>query len=225
MSTPFLRSALKALAAGEYICNLRFRDEFDALEDPATRAVAEDWLGAIGYRLARLSEEGAYFMAHAVVTTEMRSQLRDEMRNVRGRLQPVVSIMELIRKSQGRDPHIHAGDILYVTEIAETVRASTMLESQIMEIREISGLKVTDKLITRIQQMLDELEKEGYVVESNAAAGGYQITGKIDYLYQLIGYLSAHAPQLADEGIQDQIEQPDAQTSLALSQDGQEVSS
>ncbi|SOE34081.1 condensin complex protein MksE [Delftia acidovorans] len=216
MSTRYLSSALKALAAGEFICNLRYPDEFEALEDPAGRLGAEQWLQGIGYRLAQLGEDGAYFMAHAILTAELRAQLREEMRAVRSRLQPVVSIMEAIRKTQGRAPRVHAGDMLYVTEIAEAARASSMLETQIMEMREVSGLKATDKLVTRIQRMLEELEREGYVHETNPTAGGYRITGRIEYLYQLIDYISIHAPQLAEDGLKDQIEQPDAQTALGL---------
>lgn len=217
MSTPFLSSALKQLAAGEFICSLRYPDEYEALMDPQGHAQAEQWLHAIGYRLARLSDDGAFFMAHSLANNELRAQLREEMRTIRGKLQPVVSILETIRKTQGRDPRVHAGDMLYVTEIAEAARASAMLESQIMEMREVSGMKVTDKLVTRIQVMLNGLENEGYVRETNPTAGGYQITGKIDYLYQLISYITAHAPQLADDKLVDQIEQinqPDAQMRL-----------
>jgi hypothetical protein len=217
MSTPFLRSALKALCAGEFVCPTRFPDEFEALEDPAGREHAEKWLDTLGYRLTRLNDDGAYFMAHSVATTEIRAQLREEMRTVRSRLQPVVSIMESIRKSQGREPRVHAGDTLRATEIAEMAMASSMLESQIMEMRDIPNTKPNDKLITRIQLMLDELEKGGYVHETNTTTGSYKITGKIDYLYQLIAYITAHAPQLADDTLKDQIERPDAQTNLNLS--------
>lgn len=214
MKQHYLASALKQLAEGEFVCDFRFPDEFDALDNPEGRKQAEEWLQAIGYRLVRLSDDGAFFMAHSVATTDVRAQLREEMRNIRIRLHPVVSILETVRKTQARDPRVHAGDMLYVSQIAEAARASSMLENQIMEMREVSGVKVSDKLVTRVQLMLSILEREGYVRETNPTTGAYQITGKIDYLYQLIAYITAHAPQLADESFKDQIDQPDAQLRL-----------
>lgn len=219
MSTPFLRSALKALAAGEFVCQHRFRDEYEALEDPAGREHAEQWLDSIGYRLARLSDDGAYFMAHSVVTTEIRSQVRDELRSIRGRLYPVVGILESIRRSQGRDPRVHPGDILVPTDIAERARASSMLESQIMELRDVPYSRPGDSVHTRVKLMLDELEKHGYVHQTNTTTDAYEITGKVLYLYQLNAYITSNSPQLADEGGKDQIEQPDSQKNLALSED------
>ena len=214
MKQHYLASALKQLAEGEFVCDFRFPDEFDALDNPEGRKQAEEWLQAIGYRLVRLSDDGAFFMAHSVATTDVKAQLRDEMRNIRNRLHPVVSILETVRKTQARDPRVHAGDMLYVSQIAEAARASSMLENQIMEMREVSGVKVSDNLSTRVQNMLAILEREGYLRKTNPTTGAYQITGKIDYLYQLIAYITAHAPQLADESFKDQIDQPDAQLRL-----------
>ncbi|WP_457281009.1 hypothetical protein [Polaromonas sp. P5_D5] len=194
----FLTSALKKLAQGEFICTQRFPDEYDALSNELDQKAAEEWLAAIGYRLARLSDEGAFFMAHSTVTAEMRTQLREEMRIIRKEMHPYIGILEAIRQSQGRDPRVHAGDMLYVSEIAEEARKSTMLENRIQEMRYISHAKLDDKTPQRIQRMLQELENAGYLDQTQEASGGYRITGKIDYLYQMIAFITANAPQLAE---------------------------
>jgi polyhydroxyalkanoate synthesis regulator phasin len=194
----FLTSAFKKLAQGEFICPQRFPDEYDALSNEQGQKAAEEWLAAIGYRLARLSDEGAFFMAHSTVTAEMRAQLREEMRVIRKELHPYIAILEAIRQSQGRDPRVHAGDMLYVSEIAEEARKSTMLENRIQEMRDISHAKLDDKTPQRIQRMLQELENAGYLDQTQEASGGYRITGKIDYLYQMIALITANAPQLAE---------------------------
>src|SRR2546428_4644304 len=69
-----IESALKHLAKGDFICSVHFPDEFDALQDPVGRKKATEWLQTIGYRLARLSDEGAFFMAYEVPTLEMRNR-------------------------------------------------------------------------------------------------------------------------------------------------------
>ena len=48
-----IESALKQLAAGEFVCDVRFPEEFDVLSSPEGRHKANEWLGTIGYRLAQ----------------------------------------------------------------------------------------------------------------------------------------------------------------------------
>ena len=218
MST--LETALKRLAEGRFVCEMRYPEEFAVLQEADSRRRADEWLAAIGYRLARLSEDGAFFMAHAVVTPGLRLRLRDELRTVRGKLEPVVGFMETLRQSQGRSPHIHAGDMLWESEISEAVRASPLLERRLLDMREIGGARVSDSAIDRVRRMLAHLQNEGYIVETNPTSKGYQVTGKIDYLYQLIGFIADNTAQLSDDDVVDRI---DTQARLDGDAPGQEA--
>ncbi|MEC5214199.1 hypothetical protein RCH06_002761 [Polaromonas sp. CG_9.5] len=218
MST--LETALKRLAEGRFVCEMRYPEEFAVLQEADSRRRADEWLAAIGYRLARLSEDGAFFMAHAVVTPGLRLRLRDELRAVRGKLEPVVGFMETLRQSQGRSPHIHAGDMLWESEISEAVRASPLLERRLLDMREIGGARVSDSAIDRVRRMLAHLQNEGYIVETNPTSKGYQVTGKIDYLYQLIGFIADNTAQLSDDDVVDRI---DTQARLDGDAPGQEA--
>lgn len=200
-----LEAALKRLAEGCFVCAIHYPEEFAVLQEAEGRRQAEAWLSAIGYRLARLDDEGAFFMAHAVVTAELRARLRDELRTVRSRLEPVVGFMETLRQAQGRHPQIHAGDMLWESEISEAVRGSALLERRLLEMREIGGARGSDSAIDRVRRMLAQLQNEGYLVETNPTNKGYRVTGKIDYLYQLIGFIAENTTQLADEAVMDQI--------------------
>ena len=218
MST--LETALKRLAEGRFVCEMRYPEEFAVLQEAEGRRRADAWLAAIGYRLARLSEDGAFFMAHAGVTPALRLRLRDELRAVRGKLEPVVGFMETLRQSQGRSPHIHAGDMLWESEISEAVRASPLLERRLLDMREIGGARVSDSAIDRVRRMLAHLQNEGYIVETNPTSKGYQVTGKIDYLYQLIGFIADNTAQLSDDDMVDRI---DTQARLDGDAPGQEA--
>lgn len=218
MST--LETALKRLAEGRFVCEMRYPEEFAVLQESEGRRRADEWLAAIGYRLARLSEDGAFFMAHAVVTPALRLRLRDELRAVRSKLEPVVGFMETLRQSQGRSPHIHAGDMLWESEISEAVRASPLLERRLLDMREIGGARVSDSAIDRVRRMLAHLQNEGYIVETNPTSKGYQVTGKIDYLYQLIGFIADNTAQLSDDDVVDRI---DTQARLDGDAPGQEA--
>lgn len=202
-----IESSLKRLADGCFICEVHYPDEFAVLSDPDSRRRVELWLEEIGYRLVRLSDEGAFFMAHAVVTTEMRTKLRDEMKTVRGRLEPMVGFMQTLRQAQGRNPQIHSGDVLWESEIGEAVRGSPLLERRLSEMRDFSGGRLTDSSLDRVRRMLTYLTAEGYLVETNPTSKGYTVTGKIEYLYQLIGFIAENTSLLSDDEVVDQIDQ------------------
>jgi len=202
---PRLEAALKRLAEGCFVCEAKYPDEYEVLQDMDGRAQAERWLEAIGYRLARLHDEGAFFMAHSVATTEMRTQFREELKNVRGKLEPVVAILESIRQAQGRNPQIHSGDMLWESELSEAIRQSSTLERRVIEMRDIHGARVGESTNERVRRMLVQLETEGYVVETNPTTKGYKVTGKIDYLYQLIEFIASNTPHLSDDDVVDEM--------------------
>jgi len=204
---PKLESALKHLCEGCFICEMRYPDEYEALLDPEGRKRADEWLSMIGYRLARLTDEGAFFMAHAVVTNDMRARFREEMKNVRTKLEPMVTFLETIRQAQGRNPQIHSGDMLWESEISEAVRGSSLLERRLTEMRgDITGARISDSSIDRVRRVLAQMESEGYIVETNPASKGYKVTGKIDYLYQLIAFIAENTALLSDDNVVDQVD-------------------
>lgn len=200
-----IESALKLLAQGEFVCSVRYPEEHAALDDPANRARAEQWLGAIGYRLARTGEEGAFFMAHAVLTADVRNKVREQIKNMRDKLEPVVAFMEILRQAQGRNAQLQPGDVLWETEIAEAVRMSVILERHLTDLRDIPG-KMTDSAMERVRKILSVLESEGYLVETNPNHKAYQVTGKVTYLYLMLQFMAENTPHLEESAMIDKME-------------------
>lgn len=202
-----ISTALKRLADGKFICPVAYPEEFDLLCEESGRAAAEAWLDQVGLRLARLGDEGAFFMAYAIADHEMRLAVREELRTVRSRLHLVVPVLEAIRQAQGQDPRLQPGDTIWESEISERVRQNAGLEQQVMELRELPGTRTGESANDRVRRMLDYLQKEGYAVLAHPSRHGYQITGKIEYLYGLLGEIAANTDALSDEGVVDQVQQ------------------
>ena len=203
------KSALKLLAKGEFVCPVRYEEEYEALESPEGHHKAQAWLQTIGYRLARLHDEGAFFMAYdESPTTETRNRIRDEMKTVRNRLEPYIGFMETLRQAQGRDPQLHANDVIWLTEICEAVRNSSLLERRLADMRELTDARVTDGSATvhRVQRMIKRLEDDGYLKLTNEVGKGYTFTGKVDYLLQLIAFINENTPHISDDQVVDQID-------------------
>lgn len=166
---------------------MRYPEAYECLESAEGRKAAEAWCEAIGYRLARLGEDQAFFMAHAVVTSEMRTKFRDELKVIRNKLEPYIGFLETLRQAQSRNPQVHAGDMIWESEISEAVRGSALLERRLSDLKELKGGLVVDSTNDRVRRMLQQLEHEGYLVETNPVNRGYQITGKVDYFYSITG--------------------------------------
>ena len=119
----------------------------------------------------------------------------------------MVRFLETIRQTQGRNPHILPGDMLWATEISEVARKSSPIERRLIDMREIANVRIEDASPVRIEKMLAQMEAAGYLTLSNRSSKGYMVTGKIDYLYQLINFIATNTSHLSDEGVVDQIDQ------------------
>jgi hypothetical protein len=202
-----LESALRRLAEGEFVCQVRYPAEYGALVTEAGRAHAEQWLEAIGYRLCQLEADGAFFMGYSSIEPEGKARLRDEMRNLRHRLDPAVRFLETLRQAQGRTAQLMPGDIVVHDEIMSAVRTNAALDQRLSEMRDVHASRLTESAADRLDRILVQLEKDGYLQLANPNFRTYTVTGKIVYLYQLLAFMNEHVPQMNDEGAGDQIEQ------------------
>lgn len=198
-----LAHTLKALLAGEFICPVAYPDGYDLLTEEAHRAVAETWVGQLGLRLVRLSDEGAFFVAPALADTEARTAVRDSLRNVRTTLAPIVPVLEAIRRAQGQDVHLQPGLALWESELAERVRLTPALEQQVMELA-LPGQRLDASTNDRVSRMLEFLCKERYALPMPTDNRGYKLTGKIEFLYAVLGVIAENTELISDASVVDQ---------------------
>lgn len=205
---PSIESALKILAKGEFVCPVRYEAEYAALDAPAGREQAQQWLATVGYRLARLHDEGAFFMAYARVDSELRSQVRQELTTVRKRLDPFVRFFNVLREAQGSAPDLTAGYPVWVSHVSEAVRNSAALEQKLSDMDWLIDGRAADggATIKRVERMFKLLEEGGYLVLTDPVGKGYSFTGKVDYLMQLISFVNENTPSLSGEEIDDQVD-------------------
>lgn len=210
-----LESALKLLAAGQFVCPVRFPDEFETLSSSEGSNKAEEWLGTIGYRLAQLGEEGAFFMAYSILDGEGKGKVREELKSLRDRLTPAVMFLETLRQAQSRAAQLQPGDEVVHSEVLERVRSNALLDRRIAEMREVHGARANESTADRLTKILDLLEQDGYLTLTNPSFKVYRITGKISYLYQVLAFMAENLPEMADTGVSDQMEDRQAPLSEA----------
>ncbi|MBX3620630.1 MAG: hypothetical protein KF891_11695 [Rhizobacter sp.] len=181
---------LKLLLAGEYICSVRYRDEFSILEDDDEQESVNTWLASLNTRLARLGEDGAFFMAPAYIGPKEITQVKNELLKFRDEYGPAVLLLDFIRQTDAGRVFLSPGEYIALYQLEAAVSQSTMLETQLKSLLGvISNAAQRNTNHENLRRLLDQLVKDGYAILANKDSGTYQVTGKIEQLYAVLQFL------------------------------------
>lgn len=181
---------LKLLLEGAYICSIRYRDELTLLEDEDEQEKVNDWLEKLNMRLARLGEDGAFFMAPAYIGQKDITQVKSELMKFRDEYGPAVLFLDFIRQTDAGRVFLSPGEYIALYELDAAVSQSTMLETQLKSLQNvISGASLRHTNYENLRRLLEHLAKDGYVVLVNKDSGTYQVTAKIEQLYAVLQFL------------------------------------
>lgn len=181
---------LKLLLAGEYICSVRFRDEFSILEEDDEQDAVNTWLESLNMRLARLGDDGAFFMAPAYIGPKEITQVKNELLKFRDEYGPAVLLLDFIRQTDAGRVFLSPGEYIALYQLEAAVSQSTMLETQLKSLLSvISNAAQRNTNHENLRRLLDQLVKDGYAILANKDSGTYQVTGKIEQLYAVLQFL------------------------------------
>ncbi|HUD33457.1 MAG TPA: hypothetical protein VMR43_10655 [Variovorax sp.] len=197
------------LMAGEYVCAVRYPHEFSLLSDPVEAAAAQAFLDQMDMRLARLGDEGAFFMAPNFISAKDQAQIKTDLLNFRDVYGPAVLLLEYIRTSLSGTATLMPGDLITVHELEEAVNQSTMIEAQLRTLTAITYKAATrNSNRENLQRVMEHLAKDGYVTLASKERSSYYVTGKIEQLHNVLAYLS-ELNVLPDQEIDDTSETTD----------------
>lgn len=181
---------LKLLLAGEYICPIRYLNEYELLEDPQEQEETPSWLLAVNMRLARLGDEGAFFMAPDVIGASDVTRIRTELKEFRDNYGPAVLLLDFIRQSDVGGKLLVPGEYVVLHELERAVSQSSVLETQLKGlVNVITSAAMRNSNHENLRRLLDHLQRDGYVILANKENSAYQVTGKIDQLYAVLQFL------------------------------------
>ncbi len=181
---------LKLLLAGEYICPVRYRVEYELLGDTSEREEVDAWLLSLGMRLARLGDEGAFFLAHDHIGQKEITQVKNELLKFRDEYGPAVLLLDFIRQADAGRAQLSPGEYIVLYQLEAAVSQSSMLETQLKGlVNVITSAALRNTNHENLRRLLDHLARDGYVVLANKDTGAYQVTGKIEQLYAVLQFL------------------------------------
>lgn len=181
---------LKILLAGEYICPVRYRSEFELLKDVSEQEEVNTWLLALGMRLGRIGDEGAFFLSHDYIGPKEITQVKNELLKFRDEYGPAVLLLDFIRQTDLSRVQLSPGEYIALYELEAAVSQSSTLETHLKGlVNYISHAAMRNTNHENLRKLLDHLTKDGYMVLVNKDSGTYQVTGKIEQLYAVLQFL------------------------------------
>lgn len=193
---------LQQLLAGHFICEFAFPEAFEDLSSPGAQERVDAWLASLDRRLARLGDDGAFYVAPLQVhRNEDVNKVRADLirfRDSHGLLTQMLNLVRLAKDGFRGVP----GEFVQLAELVLRVNEDSTLVAQLRELR-IPGADSRWSNHDLLRRMLEKLKADGYLIVSNEASEIYQITGKIDHLHAVIQYLVEHVPELSEAPLEE----------------------
>jgi hypothetical protein len=184
---------LTLLLAGEFICSVRYPDAWRFLEDEARRHEVDAFLGKLSRRLARTRQGGAWFAAYIEIGTAERRAMREGFADIKHNLRLLVGFFVHVMQALRQDQFLAPGSIIEANRLMAAIDQNPNLRSELQALSGLGKGPTGDGTLRgTLERLLRKLRDEGYLVLANPEREIYEVTGKIEYLQEVVDFLMAH---------------------------------
>jgi hypothetical protein len=195
---------LTLLLAGEFICAIRYPDAWRFLDDEGQRAEAEAFLARLGRRLARTRQGGAWFAAYTQIGSEERRAIREGFADIKHNLRLLVGFFVHVMQAQRQDQFLAPGSVIEANRLMAAIDENPNLRVELQAIAALGkGAGADGTLRGTLERLLKRLRDDGYLVLANPEREIYEVTGKIEYLQEVVDFLMAH------ESVKEELDEED----------------
>lgn len=181
---------LNLLIAGHYICPVAYEVEYSKLIDEDFAATINETLGRMDLRLARLRDDGAFFVAPLTLQSQHVARVREELlrfRDVYGPAVRMLNLLRLVKDSIG----LRAGEYLRLAELEQSVNNSSSLETQLRSLHGVvANAAARNSNRDFLKKLLENLRSEGFLVLANSHNDTYRLTGKIEQVHAVLEFIA-----------------------------------
>jgi hypothetical protein len=200
-----------ALLKGAFICRTAYPDLFSYLEDGTVRDQVDTYLSQIGRRLAATPHEEAYYAAYRTVGPDERQEIRTLFKEVKYELRPVLNFLNLVMQAQRADRTLGTGDVIdfpqTLMRVSENPHLVEMLRGFPAMGKEFAS---SGKERPLLERLLQQMVKSGYLVPDRQGRDRFEVTGKIDYFYEVADFLAENEQAIREA--QDQESEGEGET-------------
>ena len=204
---------LSLLLAGEFVCAVRYPEQWRLLQDEGQRREAERLLEKLGRRLARTRHEGAWFVAYKSIGPDERLAIRGEFTDIKHNLRLLVGFFVHVMQALHQEQFLAPGSVIEANRLMAAIDANPSLRRELQDIANLGKGTIGDGTLRgALDRLLKKLQNDGYLMLANPEREIYEVTGKIEYLQELVDFLMEHE-QIRDE-LDEEIDEAGRQESL-----------
>lgn len=182
----------ETLLSRQFICKFTNSDMFVWLSDDKNQQTVNQWLAAINRQLSFTTTESAYYTSPTTIDENNRSAISSEFLKIRQHIAPVINFIEMLFDATQATTVVSAGDIINVGTLLNAINDARPLEERLKHVAQShlfkSGSNSPD---LQLKNILQRLESFGYI-ETCKKGLSYMVTGRLDYLYDVIRFINEH---------------------------------
>lgn len=188
------------LLEGRFICNSAYPDLFEYLRSEGVRREVDGYLSRIGRRLATTPNVQAYYSAHASVGQQERPEIRALFREIKHDLKPVLGFLNLAMQATNADTTLYAGDVIEFPTVLMRISENPHLGEALRGFASLGKEYGSNDSSQRamLDKVLQQMTKSGYLIPDRER-DRYQVTGKIDYFYEVMDFLAENEENIEDD--------------------------
>lgn len=192
MDNDTFSATVRALLAGDIICEVTHPQAFVFMDREANYQAVVDYLARIGLAVKTTSDSKAYYCASlSLDTPEAQSGARDTFRQAVRDIEPLVNWIRVARECSSTSRPIQPADRVSGSEMLGYIERSPQLSDRLTELANTRLLRTDEKSDQRkLSAILERLTQAGFLKPVNRASSLYEATGKWSYFYDILQHIA-----------------------------------
>lgn len=181
---------LERLLAGDFICRITDEDAYRHLSNEQTQQDINHYLRPLNRRLVSNDDQSVYFLGYYELSKEAREQLSQQFAQTVQSLLPLLEWLQLVQETLGRDSALTAGDTIKLQEFVLRTEDNQSLRQRLNTLATDRFFNSqSEQLDSQVKLIFRRLKEHGYLLQPHADRQYYIVTGKIDYLIDVIRFI------------------------------------
>lgn len=181
---------LERLLAGDFICRITDEDAYRHLSLEQTQQDINHYLRPLNRRLVSNDDQSVYFLGYYELSKEAREQLSQQFSQTVQSLLPLLEWLQLVQETLGRDSALTAGDTIKLQEFVLRTEDNQSLRQRLNTLASDRFFNSqSEQLDSQVKLIFRRLKEHGYLLQPHADRQYYIVTGKIDYLIDVIRFI------------------------------------
>lgn len=200
----------RELMGGGIICAVSKNEMFEWLTEQNGLQIMTEFIRPMDYKIAVTNGEKSFYLAALDGSEEAINIMRSQAKPLHDETMRVQCFLELMMKIDSTAGPLSMGDFICASKISEAIQDAPSLREELLKTASDLAVKGTTDLL-KISSILRKMEDMGYLHMTHKAREEYEVTGKIQFFFDILEHYSARIGSVQDAVDQAAVDQFDTE--------------